>query len=60
MGIYRTIKVHKGPLKTKWNHGGSYKTIMGDMVCLKTLGFEEFQCEQSVPRLRVVNEFVEN
>ena len=23
--------------KTKWDHGGPYKTIEGDMVCLKTL-----------------------
>ena len=50
---------HIGPLKTKWDHGGSYKTIGGDTVCLKTLGFEEFESEQSVPELRVASEFVE-
>ena len=29
------------------------------MVCSKTLGFEEFESEQSVPELRVVSEYVE-
>ena len=50
---------HIGPLKTKWDHGGSYKTIGCDMVCLNTLGFEEFQSEQSVPELRGMSGFVE-
>ena len=49
---------HTGPLKTKWDHGGPRRNNGGDMICQKTLGFEEFQSEQSVHELRVVSEFV--
>ena len=51
---YRTIKDQMGP----WGTGDQTGPLGGDMIYSKTLGFDEFQSEQSVHELRVVSEFV--